>query len=218
MFSATMPPACERLAQSYLRRPAIITIGNPGQAVNTTKQRIIAVKGEADKKKKLLDLLSSGPKPPIIVFANQKGQCDVIANQIKDHSRLKPTTLHSGRPQLSRDEAVEGFKAGRYDVLVATNVAGRGLDIKGVTHVINYDLPNSIEDYTHRIGRTGRAGMEGLATSFLSSEDTEIMYDLRQMLTKSNNPVPYELSSNPASQVKGGNPDKRKDKIIYSNK
>lgn len=114
---------------------------------------------------------------------------------------------------------MDGFKEGRFDVLVATNVAGRGIDVKGVTHVINYDMPNNIEDYTHRIGRTGRAGQSGLATSLITNDDTDIMYDLKLMLEKTNNVVPSELIKHPGSQHKtGAVPDrpKRSETVIYA--
>lgn len=136
---------------------------------------------------------------------------------------FRAAALHSGKTQEQREQALEDFKEGNVDVLVATDVAGRGLDVKGVTHVINYDMPKSIDgttiltinfatstynllvaDYTHRIGRTGRAGATGLATSFLTNEDTDIMYDLKQMLQKTNNIVPKELAEHPAAQVKPG--------------
>lgn len=117
--------------------------------------------------------------------------------------------------------ALEEFREGRFDVLVATDVAGRGLDVKGITHVINYDMPTTIEGaylippmhilvlmhsfitaYTHRIGRTGRAGESGLATSFMTNDDTDIMYDLKAQLTKTNNAIPNELRDHPSAQVK----------------
>ncbi|KAF3646962.1 hypothetical protein FXO38_18880, partial [Capsicum annuum] len=101
---------------------------------------------------------------------------------------------------ILRTRIVENNK--RYNVLVATDVASRGIDIPGVAHVINYDMPNNIEAYTHRIGRTGRAGKTGVATTFLTMQDTEVFYDLKQMLTQSNSPVPPELARHEASKFK----------------
>ena len=95
-----------------------------------------------------------------------------------------------------------GFKRGDFDILVATDVAGRGIDVKGIDLVVNYELPASIENYTHRIGRTGRAGRKGTAVSFITSEDQDIMYDLRQLLIESNNEVPPELERQKAAKVK----------------
>eukprot|EP01126_Amoeba_proteus_P060035 TRINITY_DN7902_c0_g1_i9.p1 TRINITY_DN7902_c0_g1~~TRINITY_DN7902_c0_g1_i9.p1 ORF type:complete len:135 (-),score=22.96 TRINITY_DN7902_c0_g1_i9:69-473(-) len=128
------------------------------------------------------------------------------------------TTLQGGRSQDQREWALQEFKEGRSDILVATDVAGRGIDVKGVTHVINYDMPKTIEQYTHRIGRTARAGESGLATSFVTGEDTEILFPLRKMLQDSGNMVPVELLHHPDAQVKPGTvPQKsRRDTIIYT--
>jgi ATP-dependent RNA helicase DDX23/PRP28 len=217
MFSATMPPAVENLARKYLRRPAIIYIGEVGRAVDKIKQNVEWMKSEFDKRTRLEELLTTGPPPPIIVFVNQKKACDVLAKYISKLG-FKATTLHSGKSQEQREWALEEFRQGRFDVLVATDVAARGLDVKGVTHVINYDMPKNIEAYTHRIGRTGRAGEAGLATSFLTADDTDIMYDLKQMLQKTNNYVPQELREHPAAQYKPGTvPPTKRETIIYTN-
>ncbi|XP_049849558.1 ATP-dependent RNA helicase ddx23-like [Schistocerca gregaria] len=192
LFSATMPPAIERIAAKYLKKPAYVYIGEVGRTVDRIKQVVEFVKGEADKRRRLQEILEHGPPPPIIIFLNQKKNCDMIAKFL---SRLGyiVAVLHSGKPQAQRELAIEEFRAKEVDILVATNVIGRGLDIKGVTHVINYDLPKTIDEYTHRIGRTGRAGEDGLATSFIKREDVEIMPALKQMLIKTGNKVPKEL-------------------------
>ena len=104
--------------------------------------------------------------------------------------------------QDKREKALNGFKSGAIDVLVCTNLASRGLDVEGITHVVNYDAPNTISDYTHRIGRTGRAGKKGIATTFLSRTNEDLFYDLRQYLSDSGQPVPEELENHPASHVK----------------
>ena len=96
----------------------------------------------------------------------------------------------------------KGSERGRYDILVATDVAGRGIDIPGVSLVVNFDMPKDIEFYTHRIGRTGRAGMSGVATSFITNDDTDIMYDLKEMLIATGNKVPGDLLAHEASKVK----------------
>ena len=218
MYSATMPAGVERLSRKFLRRPAYVIIGEVGKAVDRIEQRVEWVKGEEDKRKKLINLLTDGPPPPIIIFVNKKANCDGISKQLEKLG-WRATTLHSGRNQLQREAAIEGFKAGRFDVLIATDVAGRGIDVPGVTHVINYDMPKNIEDYTHRIGRTGRAGLEGLATSFLTADDTDVMYDLKQMLSSGGNYVPSELANHPSAQYKPGSiPDRpqRRDTVIYA--
>lgn len=217
MFSATMPVGVERLARKYLRRPAYVVIGEIGKAVDRIEQRVEWV-NEPSKFKRLQEILAEGPPPPIMVFCNKKKSCDAIAKYLEKLG-WKATTLHSGKSQQQREASIEGFKANKYEILIATDVAGRGIDVRGVTHVINFDMPKSIEDYTHRIGRTGRAGMEGLATSFLTTEDTDVLYDLKQMLIKTHNIVPQELDKHPAAQCKPGTiPDRkpRRETIIYA--
>jgi len=201
MFSATMPPAIERMARTFLRCPAIVSVGDPGHAKKDIEQRLEFI-GEAKKKKRLEELLV-GAEPPIIVFVNQKKAVDVLAKSL-DNSGYRVCSIHGGKGQEQREWAMNSFKEGRYDILVATDVAGRGLDIEGVMQVINFDMPKTIEDYTHRIGRTGRAGNKGLANSMVTPEDSEIFYDLTQFLKSSNQIVPPELASHPASKFKPG--------------
>jgi len=127
------------------------------------------------------------------------------------------TVLHGGKIQDQREENLNRFKAGEVDVLIATDVVGRGIDITGVEQVINYDMPSNIEKYTHRIGRTGRAGRKGIATSFMTLEDTEIMYDLKEFLKKSGQEIPAELAKHEAAKTKPGSvPAKPRKGIIYA--
>jgi ATP-dependent RNA helicase DDX23/PRP28 len=215
LYSATMPAAVERLARKYLRRPAYVAIGEVGKAVDRIEQRVEFVKSDAEKRRHLLDLVNTGPPPPIMVFVNTKKNADSLAKTL-DREGYKSAAIHSGKSQDQRELAMEGFKAGRFDILVATDVAGRGIDVKGITHVINYDMPPTIADYTHRIGRTGRAGSSGLATSFIMNDDSEIFYDLKQMLTTTGNAVPAELAKHPAAQMKPGGAATRKDTVIFA--
>eukprot|EP00931_Biecheleriopsis_adriatica_P097225 TRINITY_DN7098_c0_g1_i1.p1 TRINITY_DN7098_c0_g1~~TRINITY_DN7098_c0_g1_i1.p1 ORF type:complete len:752 (-),score=222.16 TRINITY_DN7098_c0_g1_i1:113-2368(-) len=201
MFSATMPPAIERMARTFLRCPAVINVGDPSQAKKDIEQTLEFI-GEAKKKKRLEEMLV-GAEPPIIVFVNQKKAVDVLSKSL-DNSGYRVCSIHGGKSQEQREWAMNSFKEGRYDILVATDVAGRGLDVEGVQRVINFDLPKTIEDYTHRIGRTGRAGMKGLAISFVTPEDSEIFYDLTNYLKTSNQIIPPELASHPASKFKPG--------------
>jgi ATP-dependent RNA helicase DDX23/PRP28 len=110
--------------------------------------------------------------------------------------------IHGGKSQDQREESLRGFKQGEYDILVATDVAGRGIDVKGIDLVVNYEMPLIIENYTHRIGRTGRAGRQGTAVSFLTAGDTDVMYELKELLMNSGNSVPGELANNQAAKVK----------------
>merc|ERR1719266_2913346 len=216
MFTATMPPAVERLARTYLRRPATVYIGSVGRPVERTEQVCHLMK-ENDKRNKLISILNSGIDPPIIIFVNQKKGADVLARGLEKMG-YNAATLHGGKGQEQRELALGGLKTGAKDILVATDVAGRGIDIKDVSLVINYDMAKSIEMYTHRIGRTGRAGKSGTAITFLTQEDSPLFYDLKQMLVSS--PVstcPHELSNHPEAQNKPGAvaQKKRKDEKIF---
>ena len=216
MFTATMPPAVERLARTYLRRPSVVYIGGVGRPVERVEQVVHVIK-EGDKRKRLIDILNGGIQPPIIIFVNQKKGADVLAKGLEKMG-FNAATLHGGKGQEQRDIALSGLKAGAKDILVATDVAGRGIDIKDVTMVINYDMAKSIEAYTHRIGRTGRAGKSGKAVTFVTQEDSFLFYDLKQMLLSS--PVshcPPELSNHPEAQNKPGAvmQKKRKDEKIF---
>ncbi|CAG8634679.1 2246_t:CDS:10, partial [Funneliformis mosseae] len=202
MFSATMPPAVERLAKRYLRRPAVVTIGTAGQAVDTVEQRVEMINDEGRKKARLLELLQGSFDPPIIIFVNQKKGCDVLARALNKLG-YRATTLHGGKTQEQRESALAHLKNGTMDILVATDVAGRGIDVKNVSLVINYDMAKNIEDYTHRIGRTGRAGQSGVSITFMSNADADVMYDLKQMIMKSPiSRVPAELASHPSAMAK----------------
>ena len=203
MYTATMPAAVERIARKYLRRPAIVTIGNVGEAVETVEQRVEFVAGEDKRKKRLEQILKSGEfTPPIIVFVNIKRNCDAVAKEIK-HMGFSSVTLHGSKTQEQREAALASLRNGNTDVLVATDLAGRGIDVQDVSLVVNFNMATNIESYTHRVGRTGRAGKSGVAITFLGNEDADVMYDLKQMLQKSNiSRVPEELRKHEAAQQK----------------
>ena len=204
MYTATMPSAVERIARRYMRRPAIVTIGNVGEAVDTVEQRVEFVAGEDKKKKRLAEILSSRQfAPPIIVFVNIKRNCDAVARDIK-HMGFSSVTLHGSKTQEQREAALASVRNGTTDILVATDLAGRGIDVPDVSLVVNFNMATNIESYTHRIGRTGRAGKTGTAITFLENGDAEVLYDLKQMLMKSErSKVPEELRKHEAAQQKG---------------
>ncbi|KIH65931.1 DEAD/DEAH box helicase [Ancylostoma duodenale] len=152
MFTATMSPAIERLARAYLRRPAVVHIGSAGRPTERVEQ-IVYMLSEDKKKKKLVEVLEQHFEPPIIIFVNQKKGADLLAKGLSKLS-FNPVVLHGGKGQETREYALQALKDKTKDILVATDVAGRGIDIKDVSLVLNYDMAKSIEDYTHRIGRT----------------------------------------------------------------
>lgn len=203
MFSATMPPSVERLAKKYLRRPAFIYIGVAGQPTKNIEQVVCMLK-ESQKREKLINVLNSDVHPPIIIFVNQKRGADILAKSL-DKLGHKAISLHGGKIQEFRENALDWLKSGHKDILVATDVAGRGLDIKNVSLVINYDMPKSIDAYVHRIGRTGRAGAKGTAISFVTDGDKDILFDLKKIVEDSPvSVIPRELANHPDAQVKPG--------------
>ncbi|KRX88202.1 putative ATP-dependent RNA helicase DDX23 [Trichinella pseudospiralis] len=216
MFTATMSSAVERLARNYLRRPAVVYIGAIGKPTERVEQ-IVYMVSESEKRKKLVQILEKGIDPPIIIFVNQKKGADLLARGLEKLG-FNPCALHGGKGQDARDYALASLKDGSKDILVATDVAGRGIDIKDVSLVLNYDMAKTIEDYTHRIGRTGRAGKSGKAITFLTKEDSQVFYDLKQLLLES--PVsscPAELANHPDAQKKPGQfvVKKRKDEVVF---
>ncbi|KAL0280031.1 UNVERIFIED_CONTAM: hypothetical protein PYX00_001451 [Menopon gallinae] len=217
MFTATMPPAVERLARTYLRRPAVVYIGSVGKPVERVEQ-IVHIVSEQDKRRKLCELLARGVEPPVIIFVNQKKGADVLARGLEKLG-YNACTLHGGKGQEQREYALSSLKNGTKDILVATDVAGRGIDIKDVSMVINYDMAKTIEDYTHRIGRTGRAGKHGIAVSFCTKDDSALFYDLKQLILSS--PIstcPPELLNHPDAQHKPGTvvTKKRREEKIFA--
>lgn len=205
MYTATMPTAVERIARKYLRRPATVTIGKQGEAVETVEQRAEFVPSENKRKQRLQEILNSGEfAPPIIVFTNTKLNCDAVARDVK-YMGFNSVTLHGSKTQEQREAALQSLRDGRTDVLVATDLAGRGIDVPDVSLVVNFNMSNNIESYTHRIGRTGRAGKSGVAITFWDGGDADVLYDLKQMLANSTiSKVPEDLRKHEAAQQKGG--------------
>ena len=194
----------------------MVTIGTAGKTTDLISQHVMMVK-ESEKFSRLQRLLDELGDRTAIVFVNTKKNADNVAKNL-DKAGYRVTTLHGGKSQEQREISLEGFRTKRYNVLVATDVAGRGIDIPDVAHVINFDMPGSIDMYTHRIGRTGRAGKTGVATTFLTLSDSDVFYDLKQMLIQSNSSVPNELARHEASKFKPGSvpdrPPRRNDTVF----
>jgi len=194
MFTATMPNSVERLAKKFMKSPATLRIGDQDSGKNKRiLQEIIFVQNEKRKRAKLIEMLSSVQRP-CIIFINAKKACNVVARDV-EYAGHSCVVLHSDKSQEEREGALRDFKSGSVDLLIATDVAGRGLDIAGVETVINYDMPSEIARYTHRIGRTGRAGKGGRATTFITEEDSQILPDLKAYLESTSQVIPHELSS-----------------------
>ncbi|XP_004520983.1 ATP-dependent RNA helicase vasa isoform X3 [Ceratitis capitata] len=193
MFSATFPEEIQRLAGAYLSNYIFITIGVVGGACSDVTQEIFEVK-KFQKRSKLMELLSES-SDGTIVFVETKRGADFLASLLSE-TEFPTTSIHGDRLQRQREMALADFKSGKMKVLIATSVAARGLDIKEVQHVINYDLPKSIDEYVHRIGRTGRVGNNGRATSFFDPEqDSAVANDLVKILEGASQKVPEFLRS-----------------------
>ncbi len=169
LFSATIPPEIETLIQWAMKSPETIEIGPRRKPVETVKHVIYPV-SEMQKTDLLLELLKRVNYDSVIVFCRTKYGADRVAHLLKRNNHAV-AVLHSNRTQREREQALRGFRDGRYEVLVATDIAARGLDIADVSHVINYDVPQHPEDYIHRIGRTGRMEAKGDAFTLMVAED-----------------------------------------------
>ena len=169
LFSATVPEEIERLSSWCLKNPEKISIGARRSAAETVTHAFypVAVAQKFDLLKALLDRTDYHS---VLVFCRTKDGADRIARQLESEDH-KVAVMHSNRSQQERVDALEGFKSGRYEVMVATDIAARGIDIAGVSHVINFDVPQHPEDYVHRIGRTGRAQSEGDAFTIMTAEE-----------------------------------------------
>ena len=173
LFSATMPPEIARLAARFLQAPLRITVGRPLTPPGAIAQRVYPVTPDR-KTELLLHLLGSADTEGVLVFVRTKHRADRIARQLS-RARINAACIHGDRSQVQREATLNGFRRGAIKVLVATDIAARGLDIRAVTHVINYDLPRCPEDYVHRIGRTARAGAGGNAWSMITAEDAPVL-------------------------------------------
>ncbi len=182
LFSATFSPEIKRLASTYLQDPITIEVARPNETASTVEQRFYAVNDD-DKRRAIKQILQQRGIKQAFVFVNSKLGCARLARSL-EREGMVTTALHGDKSQDERLKALDAFKKGEVDLLVATDVAARGLDIKDVPAVFNFDIPFNAEDYVHRIGRTGRAGASGLAVSLVSPSDGRLMADLEKLLNK----------------------------------
>ncbi|KAJ3328299.1 DEAD-box ATP-dependent RNA helicase, partial [Gonapodya sp. JEL0774] len=202
MFSATFPKEIQMLARDFLKNYVFLAVGRVGSTSENITQRIEYVEDD-DKRSVLLDILhaevaaiqASPDKVPLtLIFMETKRSADMLCNFLTSQG-FPATSIHGDRTQQEREWALQSFRAGRTPIMVATAVASRGLDIPNVQHVVNYDLPNDIDDYVHRIGRTGRAGNVGRATAFFNlTKDKGIVRELIELLEEANQEVPSWLT------------------------
>ena len=200
LFSATMPPEVEALARRYLRKPIVVQVGRRSGAAQTVTHAVYPV--PRDRKTELLvellrrdgigtaaadgpdvtgDAARDGAMESVLVFTRTKHGADRVVRQL-EHAGITATAMHADKSQEQRMRALDEFKAGKIAVLVATDIAQRGLDISGITHVINYDVPQQAEDYVHRIGRTGRAAATGDAYTFMSPDEIAMVRSIERTI------------------------------------
>jgi len=185
LFSATMPPEVEALARKYLRKPVVVQVGRRSQAASTVTHAVYPV--PRDRKSALLaNLLRETALDSVLVFTRTKHGADRVVRHL-EREGIEATAMHADKTQPQRTKALEDFKSGKVRVLVATDIAQRGLDISDITHVVNYDVPQQAEDYVHRIGRTGRAQKEGDAFTFMSPDEIAMVRSIERVIGQ---PIP----------------------------
>ncbi|HET7631478.1 MAG TPA: DEAD/DEAH box helicase [Gemmatimonadaceae bacterium] len=180
LFSATMPPEVEALARKYLRKPAVVQIGLRSSAASTVSHAVYPV--PANRKSELLaELLRDARMETVLVFTRTKHGADRVVRHL-EREGIQATAMHADKTQAQRTHALQDFRDGKIRVLVATDIAQRGLDINGISHVINYDVPQQPEDYVHRIGRTGRAQASGAAYTFMAPDEIAMVRTIERVL------------------------------------
>jgi ATP-dependent RNA helicase RhlE len=200
LFSATISPDIRTLAGSALKDPVTIQIGQPRNPIETVTQHVHLVQREL-KIDLLLHMLQNSPMYSVLVFSRTKHGADKI-NKRLTRAGVVSVSLHSGRSQGQRQRAMDGFKKGQYQVMVATDIAARGIDIEGISHVINFDVPAVAEDYIHRIGRTGRAAATGDALTFVSPEERKYLHQIEEFIGRKFTPEPYDRFTHARSDVR----------------
>ena len=180
LFSATMPPEVEALARKYLRKPLVVQIGRRSETASSVTHAVYPV-AHSRKTELLVELLKNFDMESVLIFTRTKHGADRVVSRLEEGG-VAATAMHSDKSQGERTRALEDFKAGKIRVLVATDIAQRGLDVTGISHVINYDVPQEPEDYVHRIGRTGRAAASGDAFTFMSPDEISMVRTIERVI------------------------------------
>jgi ATP-dependent RNA helicase RhlE len=180
-----MPPEVEALARKYLRKPVVVQVGRRSSAATTVTHAVFPVPTER-KSALLAELLRREGMDSVLVFTRTKHGADRVVRHLESEG-IDAIALHADKTQGQRSKALEDFRHGRVRVLVATDIAQRGLDISGISHVINYDVPQQAEDYVHRIGRTGRATSEGDAFTFMATDEIAMVRTIERVIGQ---PIP----------------------------
>ena len=191
LFSATFSPEIRRLSQSYLQDPVLVEVARPNATATNVEQHFYSV-ADDDKRRAVIKLLKERSIGQALIFVNSKLGCARLARSF-ERDGLRTNALHGDKSQDERLKALDAFKRGDVDVLVATDVAARGLDIVDLPAVFNFDVPYNAEDYVHRIGRTGRAGASGVAITLVSRDDVRLVGDIEKLIKKKIEIEPLEI-------------------------
>ena len=205
LFSATMPKQLEELSRSYLSNPKRVQVAPPGKTADKIKQSVLFL-DKPQKQKKLREILSDDLDGLSLVFARTKRGAERLSKDLIADG-YNAASIHGNKSQGQRDRAIKAFREGTVTVLVATDVAARGIDIPGVARVINYELPNVAESYVHRIGRTARAGREGEAISFCSPDERSLLKDIEKLIKREFEGKPAEGKSERPAPAKSDRGD-----------
>lgn len=182
LFSATISPEIKKLSANMMKSPKVIQIGRPCNPIDTITQHIYSVE-KSMKMDLLLHMIEEWKMFSVLIFSRTKHGADKISQKLK-RANIIAVSIHSGRTQNQRQRALDGFRSGKFQVMVATDIAARGIDVEGISHVINYDVPTHAEDYVHRIGRTGRAAATGDAITFVSREEGRYLREIGKFIER----------------------------------
>jgi len=199
LFSATFSPEIKKLASSYLQDPLLVEVARPNATATNVEQRFYSVTDD-DKRAVVRQLLRTRELKQALIFVNSKLGAARLARSF-ERDGLKTQALHGDKSQDERLKALAAFKAGEVDLLVATDVAARGLDIADLPGVFNFDVPFNAEDYVHRIGRTGRAGASGLAVTLVTRDDARLVADIEKLIKKKIELEPFEIEDDRARRT-----------------
>lgn len=196
MYSATIPKEVEKMASSLAKEMVVVSVGKPNKPNGAVKQLAIWVESK-QKKQKLFDILMSAQhfKPPVVVFVGSRLGADLLSEAITVATGVKALAIHGEKPMKERREILRSFLVGEVPVIVATGVLGRGVDLFGVRQVIMFDMPNSIKEYVHQMGRASRMGEEGTSIVFVNEENKKMFPELVETLKSSGAAIPREISN-----------------------
>ncbi|XP_051003450.1 probable ATP-dependent RNA helicase DDX59 [Acomys russatus] len=217
LASATIPGSIEQLAEQLLHNPVRITTGNKNLPCSSVRQIILWVEDPA-KKKKLFEILNDQKlfKPPVLVFVDCKLGADLLSEAVQKITGLNSTSIHSEKSQVERRDILKGLLEGDYEVVVSTGVLGRGLDLVNVKLVVNFDMPSSMDEYVHQVGRVGRLGQNGTAITFINNNSKKLFWDVAKRVKPTGSILPPQLLNSPYLHEQKRK-EQQKDKQTQSN-